>query len=239
MSTDLPTDPHGVPAKKSDAHLQPLGPYLKITDFIFNNKKPDSKSPCPVWRMCAIPQLMICCQWKETSVPDQPLWYPRVPQILAALENSRTAVLDRFAMEKLFQVSRRQAVRLMGGFGGYQVGRTYVVPKEEVVQRLKQIEQGGEAESALRQKQRVWRILQQERASLPGRAIEIPLPVQPLVPEIANLPTGIQLENGLLTIRFDAPVELLQKLFALSQALMQDYETFERRCGGKQSNAPT
>lgn len=165
-------------------------------------------------------------------MPDQPLWYSRVTEILVTLEDSEVLLLDRFAVEKLFRVSRRTAIRVMNSFGGYQVGRTFVIPRQEILRQLSKIAQDGTPEIAAGRKQRVWRILEQERAHVRARAVAIPLPAQPaLLPEIGSLPVGVRLERGLLTVRFGAPVELLQKLFVLSQALAQDFEAFERRCG--------
>ena len=46
--------------------------------------------------------------------------------------------------------------------------------------------------------------------------------------ELSGLPAGIRLESSQLTVDFHNPMELLEKLFALSQALANDYEKFER-----------
>ena len=43
---------------------------------------------------------------------------------------------------------------------------------------------------------------------------------------LSDLPSGIELGAEQLTIKFAAPVELLEKLFALSQALANDNEIF-------------
>jgi hypothetical protein len=46
--------------------------------------------------------------------------------------------------------------------------------------------------------------------------------------KLDGLPEGIDLDPGELRIRFHHLHQLLEKLFALSQALANDYETFER-----------
>ena len=45
---------------------------------------------------------------------------------------------------------------------------------------------------------------------------------------IHALPVGIRLEPGSLKMEFRNPQELLQKLFALSQAIANDFEQFEK-----------
>jgi hypothetical protein len=45
---------------------------------------------------------------------------------------------------------------------------------------------------------------------------------------IHALPAGIRLVPGSLSVEFRDPQELLQRLFALSQAMANDFECFER-----------
>ena len=44
----------------------------------------------------------------------------------------------------------------------------------------------------------------------------------------AGLPPGIHLTPGHLTIEFESATELLETLFSLSQALVNDFDTVER-----------
>jgi hypothetical protein len=46
------------------------------------------------------------------------------------------------------------------------------------------------------------------------------------------LPAGIRLEPGSLKVEFHDSQELLQKLFALSQAIANDFEQFEKIAAG-------
>jgi len=70
-------------------------------------------------------------------VPDQPTWIERVPTILAFLESEDAPLfLDRPAVERLFGLRRRQAIELLRRCGGYQVGKTFLVLRETMVQFL-------------------------------------------------------------------------------------------------------
>ena len=51
-------------------------------------------------------------------------------------------VLDRAAIEKLFGLKHRQAIQLLHRFGGYQVGRTFLVDRQELVEQLDALRDG-------------------------------------------------------------------------------------------------
>jgi hypothetical protein len=48
---------------------------------------------------------------------------------------------------------------------------------------------------------------------------------------------GIRLEPGFLNVTFRDPQELLQRLFALTQAMANDFEGFERQAAGSTARA--
>ena len=50
---------------------------------------------------------------------------------------------------------------------------------------------------------------------------------------LPDLPPGVELSPGALHIRFQSSEELLSKLFALAQAIANDYEAFEKRTVGR------
>jgi len=162
-------------------------------------------------------------------VPDHPLWYQRIPKILQDLETSQVPFLDRFSLENLFGVSRRQAIRLMASLGGYQVGRTFLVDREQLLTRLRSLALHDAVEHAVARKQRVWRQIEADRANVRARMVHI-VPPPRQAARLPDLPPGIQVQPGRLIIDFGAPVDLLEKLFALSQAMTQDYGAFERLC---------
>jgi hypothetical protein len=61
-------------------------------------------------------------------MPNQPSWIESVPEILETLRAPGTPpFLDRPTVEVLFGVRRRQAIHLLRRFGGYQVGKTFLV----------------------------------------------------------------------------------------------------------------
>jgi len=169
-------------------------------------------------------------------MPDQPSWIERVPKILETLESTGAPpFLDRSAVETLFGVRRRQAIQLLHRFGGYQVGKTFLVPRKAVIGFLRDPHRRTAAELEKGRFERVANALREGRQQLDQRRIPIPVAEETLRIDIAGLPEGIRLTPGELSVRFEQPVELLQKLFALSQALANDFAAFERSCAACKS----
>jgi len=137
--------------------------------------------------------------------------------------------LDRAAIESLFGLRRRQAIHLLGRLGGYQAGKTFVVPREAVVRFLRDPARQAAARGEKARFERVRNALAGARGDLQRRRIAIPTGPENTITDLAGLPPGIRLESGRLTVEFGTAVELLEKLFALSQALTNDFETLERR----------
>ena len=130
--------------------------------------------------------------------------------------------LDRPAIEFLFGLRRRQAIELMHRFHGYQVGKTFLVDRTAVIGYLERRPTQDDVEHELARKRKV-------RDSLSGTGpIRIPVSATPLGRNLMALPPGIDLEPGRLTITFDQPIDLLQKLFELSQTLAHDFETLDQ-----------
>jgi len=47
--------------------------------------------------------------------------------------------------------------------------------------------------------------------------------------EFVNLPAGVDLEPGRISVTFDQPQQALEKLLALAMAISNDFERFERQ----------
>jgi hypothetical protein len=59
--------------------------------------------------------------------------------------------------------------------------------------------------------------------------VAIPVEPETLRQRLPDLPPGVGLSPGELHIQFESSEELLRKLFALAQAIANDYEAFEKR----------
>ena len=162
-------------------------------------------------------------------MPDRPTWLERIPAILEQLQDAKAPpFLDRPTLEMLFGVRRRQAINLLRRFRGYQVGRTFLVSREAVIQFLENPQLGEALQEEQAQKQHVSAFLGQARHVLSLPHIPIPPASKPSEMTWEGLAAGIRLTPGRLSIEFQNATELLEKLYSLSQALAHDFETFER-----------
>jgi len=160
-------------------------------------------------------------------MPREASWLERVPAIIEQLEAASLPVLDRAAVEQLFGLGRRQAIRLMGSCGGYVSGRTGLVDRTRMLEFLRQMEADGAVEFAVVRKARIMEVLRQARRESQSRGIRIPVEPQIFEQQLESLPAGVSLEPGKLTVDFREPVELLEKLFALTQAMANDFHKLE------------
>lgn len=156
-------------------------------------------------------------------MPAPPRWLVRVPEILRDLRKMHVPVVDRAAVETLFGVRRRRAIQMMGEFGGFQSGRTFLVDREALILHLRLLADGIEFDHERRRRKQ----LSHELAAIRQRAqaARISIPVSPEVHQtrLSHLPGGVVLEPGKLVVVFEGSDDLLQKLFALSQALANDF----------------
>ncbi|MCI0723508.1 MAG: hypothetical protein L0338_31770 [Acidobacteria bacterium] len=161
-------------------------------------------------------------------MPDLPSWIDRLPEITRALEApDAPPFLDRSAIERLFGLRRRQSISLMHRLGGYQIGKTFLVDRDVLLQFLRDPQRRRVADGEADRFRSVGELLAQTQQELHFRRIAIPATPRVFHLELEGLPEGIDLAPGELRIRFQHPQQLLEKLFALSQALANDYEMFE------------
>jgi hypothetical protein len=161
-------------------------------------------------------------------MPAQPLWLERLPEISAQVAAADAPLWwDRAAIEKLFGLQRRRAISLLQQMGAASVGKNLAIERSALRRFLEQPRRQDAYQEEQARTARVATRLQQLRHEQHARQVSIPLPAAAERLAFAGLPAGIDLQRRQLTIAFDTPAELLERLVALAQALMNDYETFE------------
>ena len=166
-------------------------------------------------------------------MPAKAQWLLRVPQILAELSALDVPVVDRAVCERLFRLRRRRAIDLIRGFGGYQAGRTFLLDRPKLIAQLEQIRDSPDFKMEWRRKERLTERLDAIRRLQIGARVAIALQPETLGQRLPDLPDGVGLSPGALHIQFQSAEELLSKLFALAQAIANDYEAFEKRTSGE------
>lgn len=162
-------------------------------------------------------------------MPAKAQWLLRVPEILEELSALDVPVVDRAICERLFHLRRRRAIDLMRCFGGYQAGRTFLIDRPKLAAQLEQIRDSPDFKMEWHRKERLAERLEAIRRLQAGAHVAIPVELEVLSRRLPDLPAGVGLSPGALHIQFQSSEELLSKLFALAQAIANDYEAFEKR----------
>ena len=153
-------------------------------------------------------------------------WFQKVPEIIHELEVLTAPVVDRSIIEKLFSVKRRQAIDLCHRFGGFQAGRTFLVDRVHLIAKLKWLQNSSEFTFEQQRQGRLRDMVQEARRLRAGAEVRLPVRPNALNCRVIDLPPGIHMEAGRLTVDFEKPEELLGKLFELAKAAQNDYESF-------------
>ena len=161
-------------------------------------------------------------------MPAKAEWLLRVPEILAELRVLEIPVVDRAAIQRLFGFQRRRAIQFMHELDGYQAGHSFLVDRMRLIAQLEVLQNGDAFHQESRRRVRLEETVERTRRHAVAARVKIPVEPAVLDMRISSLPAGILLEPGSLRVEFRNPQELLQKLFALSQAMANDFEQFER-----------
>ena len=161
-------------------------------------------------------------------MPAKAEWLLRVPEMLAELRALDVPVLDRAAIQRLFNFRRRRAIQFLHAQGGYLAGHSFLVDRMRLIANLEVLQTGDGFHQESRRRIRLEETVEQLRRHAVAERVRIPVDPALLHARIHSLPAGIRLERGSLSVAFDNPLELLQSLFALAQAMANDFESFER-----------
>jgi len=159
-------------------------------------------------------------------MPAQPSWHVRVPEILAALSvPDSPPILDRPAFERLFQVRRRQAIRLLVQCDGYQVGKTFLAGRESVIAFLESINKSGKTGAARGRRVRIGTALNE---AVNHMAASQPR-VKPRPALSGSLHPGIEFpEPGKVQISFTDATDLLTRLVEMATFATTDFAGFRK-----------
>ena len=136
-------------------------------------------------------------------------------------------VVDRAGVERIFGLKRRRAIELLHQFGGYQAGRTFLLVRARLLEALQSLESREDYTAEKRRRERLRDVVEASREHLILTRVQIPVRAAAVRPSLDRLAPGVLLLPGILSIEFRHPIELLEKLYGLAQALTHDFEKFE------------
>jgi hypothetical protein len=169
-------------------------------------------------------------------MPKLPLWYQRVPEILELLRSpGAPPFLDRPAIERLFHVRRRQAIRLLGASHGYQVGKTFLVDRASLIEFLDGREKSGAAPEARARRQRVAKALNEVASYVAAQRVRVHTSPDIFRRRPTNLPAAIELlAPGKLQISYSGAEDLLAQIAELAAAAANDFPGFRKLYEGRE-----
>ena len=165
-------------------------------------------------------------------MPAQPSWHVRVPEILATLNVPESPpILDRSAFERLFQVRRRQAIRLLVQCDGYQVGKTFLAGRESVISFLESVRKSGAAASARGRRVRIGTAINDAANQLTARRTKISAKADLCREMHSSIDIPIP---GKLQISYSDATDLLTRIVELATFAANDFTRFQKVFGGRE-----
>jgi len=158
-------------------------------------------------------------------MPAKPAWLLHIPEIVAQLDAFDVPVVDRAIVERLFGLRRRRAIELLHRFGGYQAGRTFLIERRLFIDHLRRLSEGEEFDEEVRRKRRLGDAVDELRRSQAAAQVVIPVRAE-FARRVSELPAGVELRPGRLSVDFSGAEDLLSKLYELSQAAARDFDRF-------------
>ena len=149
-------------------------------------------------------------------MPDKPKYIQKLAAILAEARSPKPIpFFRRRDIEALFGLKKRQAVNLMHRIGAIRVSSEIAVTQRDLVSWLERMASSPSTAQELRRHERVVGRIVELKAETAARAIKIVLPDEA---PAAEIPAGVSLEPGLLTVSFANEQQLLERLFLLARA---------------------
>jgi hypothetical protein len=162
-------------------------------------------------------------------VPAKPAWFSRLDRIIEELEALPRPFVDRATVEFLFGVGRRRAQQIMAPCISDRVGTNGLAAKDLFIAYLRRVAGGDQGYYEMERRRKVAQIiggLRKERIECPRLMIEAPREI--VNQEFDDLPTGVRLDPGRITVEFGEPQEALAKLLSLAMAISNDFDRFDR-----------
>ena len=166
-------------------------------------------------------------------MPATPRWLLAIPDAIRQLEQLDRDLLIRRDIEQLFGVARARAATLMRDFGAELTGNQRTLPRTQLLRQLRKHRARAAFRGEATRRDRVVTAIRQARLT----GIRVTLPAETLDAKLASLPEGVSVSRDRIEVRFSGAQDAVGRLFALAQALTNDYEQFEALVDGATPSA--
>jgi hypothetical protein len=160
-------------------------------------------------------------------MPSRPVWTLRLPDAIRQLEGLPLEHLTRHDLEKLFGVSKRQAVNLLHRLGAEPLGNALILNRVELLKRLRALAKTRAVKTDLERRDRAVTLIRRARLS----TVRVAVNPETLNAGLSGLPEGVLVEPRRIEVRYQSAQEAVARLFSLAKALVNDFESFERLVG--------
>jgi len=162
-------------------------------------------------------------------VPAKPAWYSKINDVIGELQSLPRPFVDRATVEFLFGVGRRRAQQIMAPCITDRVGANGLADRDALIAHLRRLAEGDDGFYERQRRRKVAEILSQmQKDRLERPQVFVMAPARIVNQQFENLPAGLRLEPGRITVEFDHPQQALEKLLALAMAIGNDSDQFER-----------
>lgn len=162
-------------------------------------------------------------------MPARPSWISKIDGVIRELQRLPRPFVDRATVEFLLGVGRRRAQQILAPCITDRVGANGLADRDRLIEHLRGLAAGDEGHYEVRRRRRVAETLSRlrsDRIERPQLLVEAPIDL--VSQEFENLPAGVRLEPGRITVEFGEPREALEKLLALAMAIGNNFDQFER-----------
>jgi hypothetical protein len=161
-------------------------------------------------------------------LPRKPAWYGKLDQIIADLNSLPGSRVDRSTLQFLLGVGPRRAQQIMADCATERVGTSSLADRDLLCRRLEQLAAGEAGFHEQRRRRRVAAALEQmQQAWITQPKVLVEAPVAIVNQRFEDMPEGVTLEPGSITVRFENPQQALERLLALAMAIGSDMQRFE------------
>ena len=166
-------------------------------------------------------------------MPAKPRWLLAIPDAIRQLDALNRDLLTRRDLERLFGVSKVRATQLMTAFGAGRTGHLLTLPRAALLRQLRRPRTLAAFRGEATRRDRGVTALRQARLI----GIRAAVPLETLEARLSGLPAGVTVEPDRIEVRFSSAKDAVGRLFALAQALTNDYEQFEALVEGETPGA--
>ena len=164
-------------------------------------------------------------------MPSTPTWLGRLSLAIDQLENLPLSWVDSGTLGFVLGIGRRRAQQILQPLVRQALGKNGLAPKQDVIRHLQNLARGDAVFFEKQRQRRLGALLQQMQQDLLSRPrVLVEAPNSIVEQQFQNLPAGIQLSAGKITIEgFTDHREALHMMLALVLAAGNDPSGFDQR----------